>query len=101
MPFFSAGNQHTFDLPVQEEIELFGANGEDSVYRTLKKSFDCVIRNVAVPHNDLFLEKDFLVIEQGIPFVLEIKNWKGEITTDGKSFYQDKDNGVQKKCTAP
>jgi hypothetical protein len=90
-----------FDLPQQEEIELFGADGEDSVYRTLKKNFDCVIRNVAVPHNDLFLEKDFLVIEEGIPFVLEIKNWKGEITTDGKSFYQDKDNGVQKKMHSP
>ena len=102
MPLFSANRRpREFDLPRQEEIELFGANGEESVYRTLARNFDCVIRNVAVPHKDLFLEKDFLVIEKGVLFVLEIKNWKGEITADAKNFYQYKDNGAKKTLNSP
>lgn len=86
---------------MQEEIEQFGADGEETVYRMLTESFDCVIRNVTVPHKELYLEKDFLVIERGVPFVLEIKNWKGEIGTDGKDFYQNKDNGVRKTLKSP
>lgn len=99
--FFRSAREKEFNLPRQEEIELFGAGGEESVYRMLSRHFDCVIRNVVVPHKNLYLEKDFLVIENGIPFVLEIKNWKGEITADARYFYQSKDNGVQKKLNSP
>jgi ABC-type uncharacterized transport system substrate-binding protein len=50
MPLFSrSARKKEFDLPAREEIELFGAGGEESVYRTLARSFDCVIRNVIVP----------------------------------------------------
>ena len=102
MPLFSLNfGAHKFDLPRREEIEMFGADGEESVYRILTRSFDCVIRNVVVPHKDLYLEKDFLVIEKGVPFVLEIKNWKGEISADHRNFYQNKDNGVQKTLNSP
>ena len=88
-------------LPETEEIERFGADGEEAVYRILRKNFDCVLRNVVVPHKDLLLEKDFMVIHKGAPFVLEIKNWKGEIGMDGDSFYQNKENGVKKTLKSP
>ena len=88
-------------IPPLEEIELFGSAGEEALYRTLKEHFECVIRNVVVPHKDLYLEKDFLVIERGVPFVLEAKNWKGEIGEDGGAFYQNKDNGVRKTLKSP
>ena len=88
-------------LPETEEIERFGADGEEAVYRILRKNFDCVLRNVVVPHKNLLLEKDFMVIHKGAPFVLEIKNWKGEIGMDGDSFYQNKENGVKKTLKSP
>ena len=88
-------------LPETEEIERFGADGEEAVYRILRKNFDCVLRNVVVPHKNLLLEKDFMVIHSGVPFVLEIKNWKGEIGMDGDSFYQNKENGVKKTLKSP
>lgn len=88
-------------LPKQEEIEQFGADGEEVICRMLYQSFDCVIRNVVVPHKELYLEKDFLVIVGGVPFVLEIKNWKGEIGCEGDKFYQNKDNGVHKTIKSP
>lgn len=88
-------------LPTLEEIERFGADGEEVIYRLLCDSFDCVIRNIVVPHKELYLEKDFLVIEKGVPFVLEIKNWKGEIGCEGDKFYQNKENGVHKTLKSP
>ncbi|MBQ7347498.1 MAG: NERD domain-containing protein [Clostridia bacterium] len=88
-------------LPTQEEIERFGADGEEAVYRLLCENFDCVIRNVVVPHKKLYLEKDFLVLVKGVPFVLEIKNWKGEIGRDGDNFYQNKENGTRKTIKSP
>ena len=44
-------------LPKQEEIELFGADGEEVICRMLCENFDKVIRNVVVPHKELYLEK--------------------------------------------
>ena len=88
-------------LPPLEEIEAFGGDGEEVVYRILRQHFDCVIRNVVVPHKDLFLEKDFLVIHKGVPFVLEVKNWKGVIGMEGDQFFQKKDNGVRKTLKNP
>lgn len=88
-------------IPPLEEIELFGSAGEENLYRILKENFDCVVRNVVVPHKSLYLEKDFLVVERGVPFVLEAKNWKGEIGEDGGTFYQNKDNGVHKVLKSP
>ena len=88
-------------LPQMEEIEQFGADGEEDIYRTLDKRFDCVIRNVIVPHKSLYLEKDFLVIHKGVPFVIEVKNWKGEIGCAGNDFYQFKQNGVKKTLKSP
>ena len=88
-------------LPPQEEIEQFGADGEEVICRMLYENFDCVIRNVVVPHKELYLEKDFLVIAGGVPFVLEIKNWKGEIGCEGDRFYQNKANGVHKTLKSP
>ncbi|MBQ8431524.1 MAG: NERD domain-containing protein [Clostridia bacterium] len=88
-------------LPPLEEIEAFGGDGEEAVYRILRQHFDCVIRNLVVPHKELFLEKDFLVIHKGVPFVLEVKNWKGVIGMDGDQFYQNKDNGVRKTLKSP
>ena len=88
-------------LPKQEEIELFGADGEEVICRMLCENFDKVIRNVVVPHKELYLEKDFLVIVGGVPFVLEIKNWKGEIGCEGDKFYQNKEGGVHKTLKSP
>ncbi len=88
-------------LPPLEEIESFGADGEEVIYRLLCKHFDCVIRNVVVPHKKLYLEKDFLVIHKNVPFVIEVKNWKGEIGCKDGEFYQNKDNGVHKTLKSP
>lgn len=90
-------------LPVQEEIERFGAGGEDVIYRILRESFSCVIRNVIIPHKKNYLEKDFLVIERGVPIVIEVKNWKGRIGVEQGSgdFYQDKPNGEHKVIKSP
>ncbi len=89
------------EIPPLPEIERFGADGEEAVYRLLCEHFDCVLRNVAVPRGKLFLEKDFLVSVGGVPFVLEVKNWKGEIGCAGSSFYQNKPNGVRKELKSP
>ena len=88
-------------LPPFEEIEEFGADGEEVIYRLLCKHFDCVIRNVVVPHKKLYLEKDFLVIHKNLPFVIEVKNWKGEIGCKDGEFYQNKENGVHKTLKSP
>jgi hypothetical protein len=89
-------------LPLLEEIESFGADGEEVIYRLLCEEFECVIRNVAVPHKNLYLEKDFLVIHKNVPFVIEVKNWKGEIGVEPNGdFYQNKDNGVHKTLKSP
>lgn len=92
---FSAG------LPDREEIETFGADGEEAVCRLLRRDFDCVIRNAVVPHKKKYLEKDFLVIYKGVPFVIEVKAWKGTVRADGDVFYQDKANGVRKTLKSP
>ena len=57
---------------------------------------------MVVPHKKLYLEKDFLVIHKNVPFVIEVKNWKGEIgcEKDG-DFYQNKENGVHKTLKSP
>ena len=83
-------------IPQAPEIEQFGMDGEEAIAGLLWEHFDCVIRNVAVPHKELYLEKDFAVIEGGVIFVIEVKNWKGEIFAEGDKFYQKKDNGVKK-----
>lgn len=88
-------------LPPIEEIEAFGADGEETVYHLLCEQFECVVRNVVVPHKKLYLEKDFMVVHQGVPFVIEVKNWKGEIGCEGNDFYQSKDNGVHKTLKSP
>ncbi|MBQ7335049.1 MAG: NERD domain-containing protein [Clostridia bacterium] len=88
-------------LPPLEEIEQFGADGEETVYRMLCENFDCVIRNVVVPHKKLYLEKDFMVVHKNTVFILEIKNWKGEIGCEGSNFYQNKANGVRKTLKSP
>lgn len=88
-------------LPSMDEIERFGADGEERVYRLLCEHFSCVIRNVAVPHKSLYLEKDFLVIYQGVAFVIEVKHWKGEIGCKGDVFYQNKENGIRKELKSP
>lgn len=89
------------ELPEEPEIERFGADGEELVYGVLSKAFTTVIRSPAVPHKELFLEKDFLVICNGFPFILEIKHWKGRIGQEGDKFYQEKENGVRKTIKSP
>ncbi len=88
-------------LPQTEKIEQFGADGEEVICRMLCENFDCVIRNVVVPHKQLYLEKDFLVVVKNVPFVIEVKNWKGEIGCEGDRFYQNKENGVRKTLKSP
>ena len=88
-------------LPPLEEIESFGADGEEAIYRLLCKHFECVIRNVVVPHKKLYLEKDFLVVHKNVPFVIEVKKWKGEIGCKNGEFYQNKENGVHKTLKSP
>lgn len=88
-------------LPPLEEIERFGADGEEAIYRLLSENLDCVIRNVAIPHKTLYLEKDFFVGHLGVPFVLEVKHWKGKIGCKDGVFYQNKENGVHKELKSP
>lgn len=90
-------------LPKPEDIERFGADGEDVIYRILRAEFEHVIRSVVIPHKGKYLEKDFLVLHKGVPVVIEVKNWKGRIGYNASSgcFYQDKDNGVHKELKSP
>lgn len=88
-------------LPEQEEIRSYGARGEEAVYRLLRENFECVIRNAVIPWGDGYLEKDFLVIQKGVPVVLEIKTWKGRISSAGDHFCQDKTNGTHKDLKSP
>ncbi|MBE6602545.1 MAG: NERD domain-containing protein [Ruminococcaceae bacterium] len=88
-------------LPPLEDIERFGADGEESIYRLLSENLDTVIRNLAVPHKNLYLEKDFFVQHLGVPFVLEVKHWKGKIGCSDGVFYQDKENGTHKELKSP
>ena len=90
-------------LPAQEEMERYGADGEDVIYRILRENFSCVIRNVIVPHGDKYLEKDFLVMERGVPVVIEVKRWKGRIGVDPKTgdYFQDKPDGTYKVMKSP
>lgn len=94
---FSAG------LPEVEEIERFGADGEDVIYRMLRDEFETVIRGVVIPHKGKYLEKDFLVMHKGVPVVIEVKNWKGTVGRDKSTgdFYQDKPNGTHKVLKSP
>lgn len=88
-------------IPKQEEIELYGADGEEAICQMLRDNFEMVIRNPIVPHNDLYLEKDFMVVCRGVPFVVEVKFWKGEIGTEGENFTQVKANGQKKVLKSP
>ncbi len=88
-------------IPAQDEGKSFGARGEEAIYRLLRENFDCVIRNITVPWGDGYLEKDFMVIQKGVPVVLEIKAWKGRISASGDHFCQDKPNGVHKDLKSP
>ena len=90
-------------LPLQDECEGFGADGEDVIYRLLRHEFDHVIRSVVIPHKGKYLEKDLLVIHHGVPVVIEIKHWKGKIGCDpsGEGFYQEKANGTRKSQKSP
>jgi hypothetical protein len=88
-------------IPPIEEVERFGMDGEEVIANLLWEHFDCVIRNLTVPHKELYLEKDFAVIADGVIFVLEVKNWKGEIGAEGDKFYQNKDNGTRKTIKSP
>ena len=73
-------------LPPLEEVERFGADGEEAIYRLLSENLDTVVRNVAVPHKNLYLEKDFFIQHLGVPFVVEVKHWKGKI---GCTIHED------------
>ena len=88
-------------IPQTPEVEQFGMDGEEAIANLLWEHFPCVIRNHTVPHKELYLEKDFAVIESGVIFVIEVKNWKGEIGAEGDKFYQKKDNGVKKTLKSP
>lgn len=84
-------------------MEQFGAAGEDVIYRILREHFACVMRGVIIPHKGKYLEKDFLILERGVPVVIEVKNWKGAIGCDRQTgaFYQDKPDGVHKVLKSP
>lgn len=93
----------TAGIPQQEEIEQFGSNGENVIYSILRAEFDYVIRNAVIPLKNKYLEKDFLVFFKGVPVVVEVKNWKGQIgfNRSNGNFYQDKPNGVHKELKSP
>lgn len=99
--FFKKKTPSDVGLPPLEEIECFGANGEETVYRLLCDHFECVVRNPSVPHKKMYLEKDFLVLHRGVPFVIEVKHWKGEIGCRDGVFYQNKENGTRKELKSP
>ena len=83
------------------ETEQFGAGGEEVAYRALREAFSFVVRNPVIPHGKKFLEKDFLVVEEGLPFVVEIKYWKGTISAQGDVFRQVKTDGTVKEHKNP
>ena len=88
-------------LPRTEEMEQYGAAGEEIAYRALREAFSFVVRNPLIPHGKKLLEKDFLVVENGLPFVVEIKNWKGTVSEAGENFRQVKADGTVKEHKNP
>lgn len=89
------------DLPGMGEMEAYGAGGEEMAYRALREAFSFVARNPVIPHGNKFLEKDFLVVEQNLPFVIEVKNWKGTVSAQGDGFRQTKADGTVKELKNP
>ncbi|MBQ7172887.1 MAG: NERD domain-containing protein [Clostridia bacterium] len=88
-------------LPTMGEMEAFGADGEEAAFRLLREQFSSVIRNPILPYKEKLLEKDFLVVERGIPFVVEIKAWKGKISFSENTFRQEKEDGSKKELKSP
>lgn len=90
-------------LPPTSRREAFGEKTEEVIYRKLREAFDCVIRNVVIPQGEGYLEKDFLVIQDGVAVVLEVKGWKGMISASavGDRFYQEKADGTRKDLKSP
>ena len=90
-------------LPPTSRREAYGEKMEEVIYRKLRESFDCVLRNVIIPQEEGYLEKDFLVIQDGVAVVLEVKGWKGMISASavGDRFYQEKPDGTRRDLKSP
>jgi len=61
------------------EHELYGQEGEDIIYDLLLNKVDYIKRNPILKEGKYYLEKDFIVIDRGNIFVIEVKNWVGRI----------------------
>ena len=76
-----------------DESKVFGNSGETFFYKELVSILpkDAIIkRNIVISTNGKSGEIDFLVVYQNKVFAIELKNWKGAITNNGDTFYQDK-----------
>lgn len=103
--FLSRLNRRLFakKLPPTHAMEAYGAQMEEVIYRKLRESFDCVLRNVIIPQGEGYLEKDFLVLSEGVAVVLEVKGWKGMISASatGDRFFHEKKDGTRKELKSP
>lgn len=90
-------------LPPVSPTEAARAACKETIYRKLRESFDCVVRSVIIPEEDGYLEKDFLVVQDGVSVVLNVKNWNGMISAsgDGERFYLQSPNGSRRELKSP
>lgn len=70
----------TTKVPLLEDHEIVGQDGEDIVFDLLVNQVDYIKQGIIIESGTKVYEKDFLVIYRGNIFIIEVKNWKGLIT---------------------
>lgn len=67
-------------VPLLEEHEIVGQDGEDIVFDLLVNRVNYIKQGIIIESGTKVYEKDFIVVDRGNIFIIEVKNWKGFIT---------------------
>jgi hypothetical protein len=69
-------------VPMIEENEAYGIAGESDIYDQIVNHVDYVKQGIILTGEKGTFEKDFIVVNQGNIFIVEVKNYKGHIFTE-------------------